>query len=450
MKKLFVLLFVLVFALSLVACGEPAETESETDAPVVTDAPETDPPATESEHEHEIEVDEKLSTCSERGYHIETCKTCGEVLKEEAIPKKTCTPVAEATCTEASVCSACGKEIEAAKGHVFGDATVVDATCTADGKETKTCATCNETVETVLPKIAHIMGDVSESKEATCTENGYKKGACIMCNETVTEEILPTHNYIMEAFRVAEDGSWMGTCYACGDVSVTEDVRVMLTFDEADLEAELAKGPYGQYLRLVDSTVSSVYKKANAVITANGDRSVLAPKRPVSIDFDGELLADARYYVVSFDYYVSQLPQPENASDPMRSTMFAFVPGFQNGAKASTVSQQWGNFAKFTFGKGLIFSQFGKLSDIDNGAAVYALNAEEWYKVTYVIDNVDGVAYAYINGEFIASPKVPKGAFGVNAQNIEKYEGYFSMIFADDNVKHYGAQFDNFKISVIK
>lgn len=450
MKKLFVLLFVLVFALSLVACGEPAETESETDAPVVTDAPETDPPATESEHEHEIEVDEKLSTCSERGYRIETCKTCGEVLVEEAYPKQSCTPVAEATCTEASVCSSCGKELAAAKGHTFGDATVVDATCQADGKETKTCSVCNETVETVLPKIPHIMGEVTETKEATCSEVGYEKGACIMCDETVTKELAAAHDYIMEAFRIAEDGTMQGTCYACGDISVTEDVRVALTFDVADLESEIASIENGEKLTLVDSTVSSVYKKANAVITANGDRSVLAPRRPVMIDFKDDLLTDASYYVVSFDYCITQAPQAEDPSSPKRATVFAFLPGFSGGGKVAGTGA-FANFTKYTFGKGLVYSQYGTLASIDQGAVVKEIEPGRWYKFTYVVDNVNGEAYAYVDGTFIASilMEVP-GMFSVTPETSAANDGFFTMIFADDYVKSYGAQYDTFSISVIR
>ncbi|MBR4873718.1 MAG: hypothetical protein IKV00_07765 [Clostridia bacterium] len=448
--KLMALALVLVMLVSaFAACG--GETETETDLPATeTQAPETDPPVAETEHEHEIEVDEKLSTCSERGYRIETCKTCGEVLAEEAYPKLTCTPNAEATCTEASVCTACGKELAAAKGHTFGDATVVDATCQADGKESKTCTVCGETVETVLPKIAHIMGEVTESKEATCSETGYNKGACIMCGETVTKELPAAHDYIMEAFRTAEDGSLLGTCYSCGDVAVTEEIRVALTFDVADLESEIASIANGDKLTLVDSTVSSVYKKANAVITANGDRSVLAPRRPVMIDFEDTLLTDASYYIVSFDYYITQNPPAEDPSNPKRATVFAFLPGFSGGGKVAG-SGSFANFTKYTFGKGLVYSQYGTLASIDKGAVVMEIEAGKWYRFTYIIDNLAGEAYAYVDGTFIASPVMDEpGMFSVTPETSAANDGYFTMIFADDYVKNYGAQFDNFSISVIR
>ena len=408
MKKFWLILTVLVLAVLLIACGGPAETDApETDAPE-TNLPETDPP--ETEHVHDIEVEEKLATCSERGYYIETCKTCGETVTERALPKTACTPSGEATCTTDSVCTVCGSVLEAAKGHSFGEMQIVEASCTAPGS---------------------------------------KFGSCTVCGETVEEKIPVTHEYVMDAFKLAADGTVKGTCKNCGEVDVTEEVRVALNFDD-EVEAELAASSYAAHLRLVDSTKSSVYKKKNAVIGTNEERTVLAPKGAVSIDFDVELLADARYYMVSFDYYVTTMPDPTDPSNPERGTVFAFVPGFQDGAKASTIGQQWGNFTKYTFGTGWVYTQYGSVSDINGGAKVYVPNAGEWYTLTYIVDNVAGVAYAYVNGEFVASPKVPAGAFGVNAANDEKYEGYFSMLFSDSYVNKYGAQFDNFEITVVR
>ena len=361
MKKLFVFLMILALTVALIACGSEVETQApETDAPE-TQTPETDPP--ETQHVHEIEVEEILPTCSARGYHIETCKTCGETLVEQALPKTECTPNGDATCTTDSVCTACGKVLVAATGHVWTDKQTVVSTCTADGKETATCSVCGTVEETVIPMIAHIMGAVEEEKAATCTEAGYKKGACVMCEGEVTETLAPSHNLICESFFTAEDGTYKATCHNCGDVAITLESRVDFTFDMA-LDAEIEGLAVADKLTLVDSSVSSVYKKANAVITANGDRSVLAPRRPVMIDFDSSLLTDSSYYIISFDYYVSQHPQPSDVSNPERGTVFAFVPGFHGGGKV-TGSGAFANFTKVTFGKGLVFSQYGKLPDIE-------------------------------------------------------------------------------------
>lgn len=447
MKKLFVLLMILALTVALIACGSEVETQApETDAPE-TQTPETDPP--ETQHVHEIEVEEVLGTCSARGYRIETCKTCGETLSETALPKEPCTPNGDATCVDDSVCTACGKVVAAATGHVWTDKQTVVSTCTADGKETATCSVCGTVEETVIPMIAHIMGAVEEEKAATCTEAGYKKGACVMCEGEVTETLAPSHNLICESFFTAEDGTYKATCHNCGDVAITLESRVDFTFDMA-LDAEMEGLAVADKLTLVDSSVSSVYKKANAVITANGDRSVLAPRRPVMIDFDSSLLSDSSYYIVSFDYYISQAPQPEDPTNPLRATVFAFLPGYHDGGKVAG-SGAFANFTKYTFGKGLVYSQYGTLASIDKGAVLKEIAPETWYRFTYVIDNKTGEAYAYIDGEFIASPILDDaGLFSVTPETDAKFEGYFTMIFADDYVKRYGAQYDNFNISVVK
>ena len=419
MKKLLVILMILSITVTLIACGGEVETQApETDLPetepVGTNAPETDPtetdPIGETEHVHDLLIEDKVATCSERGYHIETCKTCGEVVAETAYPKLSCVANGDATCDTDSVCTMCGSVLEAAFGHSFSDLQVVEASCTAPGS---------------------------------------KSGTCTTCGETVSEEIPVTHDYDMNTFTIADDGTIKASCKNCGEVTVSEEIRVVLNF-EKEVEAELSESAYGANLRLVDSKVSSVYKKANAFITTNEDRTVLAPKGAISIDFDPELLSDARYYMVSFDYYLSTDPTPEDPANPTRATVFAFVPGFQNGAKASTIAQQWGNFTKFTYGKGWVYSQFGSISDINGGAKVYQPKAGEWYRLAYIVDNVNGVAYAYVNGAFVASPTVPAGVFSVTAETAEKYEGYFTMLFGDAEIGKYGAQFDNFEISVIR
>ena len=448
MKKLFVLLMILSLTVAFIACGGEVETQApDTEAPE-TQAPETEP--AETEHVHEIEVEEVLGTCSSRGYRIETCKTCGETLVETALPKEPCTPNGDATCVDDSVCTACGKVIAAATGHVWTDKQTVVSTCTADGKETATCSVCGTVEETVIPMIAHIMGAVEEEKAATCTEAGYKKGACVMCEGEVTETLAPSHNLICESFFTAEDGTYKATCHNCGDIALTEEIRLSLNFDGQDIEGELAQSPYGQYLRVADSS-TAIYKKANIAYVVTDDNVTFSPKRPVAIDFDGEFLNDSKYFIVSFDYYVAQFPAIDNASDPPRTTVFAFVPGFQNGVKAAANGHQFANFAKVTVGQGIVLSQYGKLDSIAAGAVVYEITAGEWYHVSYVIDNVIGEAYCYINGEYIGSPIMDEaGLFGVNEASDARFDGYYSMIFADDYIKKYGTQFDNFSISVVK
>lgn len=452
MKKLVLLLVILALAIALVACGGPAE----------TDAPETDPPETETnptetdpsepEHVHDVQVEELAPTCSERGYYSEVCKTCGETLSVTALPKIACTPSGEATCTADSVCTVCGAVLEAAKGHAWGDKQTVVSTCIAEGKETITCTVCQAVEEKVIPMISHVIGVADEEKEATCSEDGYRTGACVMCEAVVTETLVAAHEYILESFFTAEDGTLMASCFICGDVPVRSETRMHLDFDK-DVEEELAAQEYADMLRLVDSKVSPQYKKASAVLTTNGDRTVLAPTLPVAIDFDGELLYDARYFMISFDFYISKIPQPDDPSNPLRATLFNFVPGFQGGTQASEGRINHANFTKLTYGQGFVFSQYGMLTDITNGAVVVEAQPENWYTFTYIVDNVTGEAYAYLDGQFIACPILDDesdGLFAVNAENDKKYDGFYCMCFGDGHVKKHGGQYDNFTISVIR
>ena len=115
---------IFTLAVALIACGAPAddtqtpETDpADTDVVVSESESETEAPACNGVDIHDVVVDEKPASCSDRGYRIETCKTCGEILFETAYPKQTCTPSGEATCTSASVCTQCGQVLEAAKGH---------------------------------------------------------------------------------------------------------------------------------------------------------------------------------------------------------------------------------------------------------------------------------------------------------------------------------------------
>lgn len=458
MKKYLLILLSVIMLLALVACGAPAETEieaPETSAPETnaletnapeTNAPETEPGETECPHT-DVAVSEKQATCDARGYYTEECKACGKVLKQETFRKTDCVPNGEATCTTASTCVNCGKELEAAKGHAFGEPIVVLSTCLADGSSTKTCSVCNESVVEVVPKIAHVMGVVADEKAATCSEAGYRKGACVVCEQEIVEELKASHQYICEGFFLAEDGTFMGTCIACGDVAPSEDIRVQLDFEMATFADEIAAQTTAQYLRPVDA---SNYWLKSAVITTIEDRSVMELKGSVSVDFDGELLYDASYFKISFDYYLPAHPQPEDPSNPMRATVFKFFPGFKEGKVVTPKRVEDANFLKYTFGKGWVFSQYGNLADIENGARVMMPDPARWYHMDFIVDNVTGEAYIYIDGEFITiMPTAHAGAFGVNESCDEQFDGYYNFTFGDGYAGRYKPLYDNFKITVL-
>ena len=440
MKKLFVCVIVLALSVLLVACGGTADTEAPETQPPETQLPETEP--AETEHVHDVLVEEKLATCTERGYRIETCATCGEVVLETALPKTACTPAGEATCTEDSICTECERVVTAALGHAFGEMEYpATATCTNDGKEVRSCTVCGFVEETVIPAIPHVMGVISEEKAPNCSEAGYKKGECAMCECEIIEEIAPFHNLLCDAFYLADDGTLVANCMVCGEVIPALETRISFDFDKPLTEEVAAYAEYGL----------TVPKPDTAILAVNGDRTVLQPRRRVAVDFDGEMLYDARYFVISFDFYISQLVQPSDPSNPKRASVFAFVPGSANDGKASSNGMTFANFTKFTYGKGFVFSQYGTLADIENGVPVVEAVSGDWYHFMYIVDNVTGQAYIYLDGVYVANPQMEEGGFyGVNATVDETFEGYYSMFFGCDYIKEYAGQFDNFTISVIK
>ena len=134
------------------------------------------------------------------------CETAGHLWSEWET-------TVEATCTEdgseVRTCGACGEtetNVIPAAGHAWSEwETVTDATCTEDGSEIRTCGTCGETETNVIPAHGHNVV-LKESKEPTCDTNGYEYYACEHCGGEEYQIILEAtgHDYV--------DGS----CTACG------------------------------------------------------------------------------------------------------------------------------------------------------------------------------------------------------------------------------------------
>lgn len=78
-----------------------------------------------------------------------------------------------------SKCTLCGKTLEKVTEHTYGEAVVVAATCTAEGKSTQTCTVCGDKKETVLP-ITH---QSAETSDATGT---YIEKVCSICRFSET------------------------------------------------------------------------------------------------------------------------------------------------------------------------------------------------------------------------------------------------------------------------
>ena len=447
LTKLMVLALVLaLFVCAFVACGGTTDTETqapETQAPE-TQAPdsETEAPGedTEAECAHEIVVDEKAATCSDRGYKKETCKLCGEVVSETAYPKTAHTASGAATCDTDSKCTVCGEVLEAAKGHVWGEATTTAATCTAAGKETKTCTVCNKTDVKELATLAHVIEKATAFVPATCTTEGSKTGVCSLCGQTQTV-VLPAAHVVTDLGDLSAltfvDGKIQAKCTACeAVVDVTAEVRFALSFDEADVPTELAK--YGEDFKYVivynadqagTATGDRVPVVKNYPDAADGHTSVLATIHNSSpaITFKGELLADADYYVISFDWRATKYGNNTNKIGAFGQAAKAFegVAGEGDMVYAFKVDRSNGDLYDHS-GK----NKFGSAP------------AEQWYKVIVVVDNESGTAYTYVDGVCVATTQNAKWQVVEGGEYTWRFGGIYNVFHVPE--------FDNFEVVAIQ
>ena len=447
LTKLMVLALVLaLFVCAFVACGGTTDTETqapETQAPE-TQAPESETDASgddpEAECAHEIVVDEKAATCSDRGYKKETCKLCGEVVSETAYPKTAHTASGAATCDTDSKCTACGEVIEAAKGHVWGEATTTAATCMAAGKETKTCTVCNKTDVKELATLAHVIDKATATVPATCTSAGSKTGVCSLCGLTQTVVLPAQHAFDnlgdLSALTFVE-GKIQAKCSTCQQaVDVTGDVRIVLNFDEADVATELAK--YGEDFKYV------IVYNADQASTATGDRVPVVKNYPDAADghtsvlatihnsspaitFKGELLADADYYVISFDWRATKYGNNTNKIGAFGQAAKAFdgVAGEGDMVYAFKVDRSNGDLYDHS-GK----NKFGSAP------------AGQWYKVIVVVDNESGTAYTYVDGVCVATTQNAKWQVVEGGEYTWRFGGIYNVFHVPE--------FDNFEVVAIQ
>ncbi len=112
------------------------------------------------------------------------CKTCGAVESEASGHT-----FADATCEKPKTCTLCSATEGEALGHNYV-AVVTDPTCTALGKTTYTCSTCNDSyVDDIKLALGHLDDIQLPGMDATCTEDGLTAGVkCSRCNTDTTPQ----------------------------------------------------------------------------------------------------------------------------------------------------------------------------------------------------------------------------------------------------------------------
>lgn len=195
------------------------------------------------EHTHNYSTETKAATCTEDGYEKQTC-SCGSIVNkvfpatghsygEAVVVQPTCTQKGTSTIT----CKTCNHtEVTdvAETGHNYVEKSKIPATCTATGKIVSECTNCNDTKEEMIAQLEHSYTVTSEIA-ATCTTGGYTIETCANCGKTqkVNETAALEHTEgewetVTEA-KLGEAGSKELKCSVCNKVLNTEEIPMLMT-----------------------------------------------------------------------------------------------------------------------------------------------------------------------------------------------------------------------------
>lgn len=261
----------------------------------------------------------KEATCVEEGYNNYPCKKCDFVI-ENIIPTLSHNYSIDAytapTCTEkghvTKTCGFCKKvsdeDIEAS-GHKF-DVARVEATCTTDGSEIRTCkrGNCKHKETDILEAVGHnIQGSWTE-KQATCESDGIKIEYCTRCMKNL-ESVIPkkghTYQKISSKAQFNEDGFVIKKCSNnCGSNIITNIDRI--------ISVELSQTSY-TYDGKVKTPNVTVKDSKGKILTKNVDYTVTyatgrkaVGNYKVLIKFKGNYTGE-----VSREFEIKAVPKPK-------------------------------------------------------------------------------------------------------------------------------------------
>ena len=174
---------------------------------------------------HELIVAHKDATCTENGYHIESCKRCGKIvvntpynaLGHNAVVNPDTSVIA--TCTtpghEDRECSRCGYSYSVViqpTGHSWQCTDSQDASCTQSGYRKYECENCTAEYTETIPQLSHSYNKVVTP--ATCTTQGYTTYSCKTCELTYRTDFVAPYGH---RWNIAEPTCAEGqVCLACG------------------------------------------------------------------------------------------------------------------------------------------------------------------------------------------------------------------------------------------
>lgn len=193
---------------------------------------------------HVLSRNTQAATCTQAGYDKESCTRCGAVTINETTSKLghsfAVTSHEDATCagdghTEEE-CSVCGEKRSAvipALGHswVKDEEHSTEADCQNAGTNAYTCSRCDQSKEETVNPLGHSFGEATVV-EATCTTPGQTTRTCEICGHVeISSTVSPLgHDYRVDSWDWAEDRSAATVNLVCAnDAGHTRTLQAVVT-----------------------------------------------------------------------------------------------------------------------------------------------------------------------------------------------------------------------------
>lgn len=203
--------------------------------------------------EHKMEtVVGKEATCEEDGYKEVQCVVCNEVTEKIVLPATGHTlsdweKIQEATCVKEGkqkrTCNICKTYFEeeklAALGHKEGEMVVIsEPDCTNKGVKRSTCTRCQEVIKEVeIPALGHSYVSTL-TVEATCTQEGSETRSCSVCGYKYDSVIAVKEHQFTRTMHNAMGTSGDTCTKICGECRYRVDTPCTYTFIDEWIDAD--------------------------------------------------------------------------------------------------------------------------------------------------------------------------------------------------------------------
>ena len=122
---------------------------------------------------------------------------------------------ADATCVLPKTCTVCGVTDGEALGHSHVPVNTEDATCTKEGKKVYTCSKCGDSYSETIAKLTHNYADATCTAPKTCKSCGATEGKAL------------GHTWVIET------GAAQKHCSVCGTVAPNDSAEHQHTWQDA-------------------------------------------------------------------------------------------------------------------------------------------------------------------------------------------------------------------------